>query len=314
MELPALGPNKRKLAGVLLRRLRDRFAPGGLLHFGQGKWYPGESLPRWALGCYWRRDGVAVWQDQGLIADDGWDYRHGDAEARRFSAGLAARLGVDPAHLIPGYEDAWYYLWRERQLPVNVDPLKSNLDDPEERAPPGPRLRAGSEQGRRLRPAAAPGGDGEASLGQRPLVPAPRGDVSDPRRFADGLPPAAGFVATGRRGGPAAVLPAGPRGAARPAAAAARSPAPVPIRMRPLGDPARPAVGERPGRRRRDPHQRCAWNRATAGCTSSCRRCASWRSTSTSSPPSKTRPPSWACRCWSKATRRRTTTASSSSS
>ncbi len=130
----ALGPKKRQLAGVLLRRLRDRFAPGALLHFGQGKWYPGEALPRWALGCYWRRDGVAVWQDQSLIAEDGEDYRHGEAEAQRFAAGLAARLGVDPEYLIPSYEDAWYHLWRERQLPVNVDPLKSNLDDPEERA------------------------------------------------------------------------------------------------------------------------------------------------------------------------------------
>ncbi len=129
----ALGPKKRELAGVLLRRLRDRFAPGGLLQFGQGKWYPGEQAA--AAGhvgcCYWRRDGVAVWQDQSLVAEDGWDYRHGDAEAQRFAAGLAARLNVDPDYLIPGYEDAWYYLWRGTPVcRLNVDPLEEqDLDD-----------------------------------------------------------------------------------------------------------------------------------------------------------------------------------------
>jgi uncharacterized protein (DUF2126 family)/transglutaminase-like putative cysteine protease len=129
----AQGTGKRKLAGVLLRRLRDRFAPGGLLHFGQGKWYPGESLPRWALGCYWRRDGAPVWQDPALTADDERDYGFGELEARRFAAELAARLGVSPEFLIPGYEDVWYHMWRERQLPVNVDPLKNRLDEAEER-------------------------------------------------------------------------------------------------------------------------------------------------------------------------------------
>ena len=129
----ALGAGKRKLAGGLLRRLHDRWAPGALLHFGQGKWYPGESLPRWALGCYWRRDGVPVWQNPALTADDERDYGFGAEEAKRFAQDLAGRLGVGPEYLLPGYEDVWYYLWRERQLPVNVDPLKSRLDEKEER-------------------------------------------------------------------------------------------------------------------------------------------------------------------------------------
>ena len=129
----ALGAGKRKRAGVLLRRLHERFAAGGLLHFGQGKWYPGESLPRWALGCYWRRDGVPVWRDPALIADDEHDYGFGESHAKRFAASLAARLGVDPEYLVPGYEDVWYYIWRERQLPTNVDPLSSKLDNAEER-------------------------------------------------------------------------------------------------------------------------------------------------------------------------------------
>jgi uncharacterized protein (DUF2126 family)/transglutaminase-like putative cysteine protease len=129
----AHGPMKRQRAGELLRRLRDRFAPGGLLHFGQGKWYPGESLPRWALGCYWRRDGVPVWENPLLVAEEGRDYRYGPSAAQDFITALAEHLGVESSFALPGFEDVWYYLWKERQLPINVDPLKSRLDDPEER-------------------------------------------------------------------------------------------------------------------------------------------------------------------------------------
>ncbi len=129
----ALGPTKRQLAGDLLRRLHQAFAPGGLLHFGQGKWYPGESLPRWAFGCHWRRDGEPIWHQPELIADERRHYGHGSVEARRFISTLASRLSVPDEFCNPGYEDAWYYLWRERKLPVNVDPLANNLDDPEER-------------------------------------------------------------------------------------------------------------------------------------------------------------------------------------
>ena len=132
--LTALGPRKRGLAGILIKRLKQQFAPGGLLHFGQGKWYPGESLPRWSLGCWWRRDGLPIWKDDSLVADETVDYGHGEAQARRFIMALADLLGVDPQHAIPAYEDVWHYLWRERRLPVNVDPLKSELKDEEERA------------------------------------------------------------------------------------------------------------------------------------------------------------------------------------
>jgi len=129
----ALGTAKRRLASDLLRRLQQRFALGGVLHYGQGKWYPGEPLPRWALACFWRADGTAVWQDPGLFADETRQYGHTAKHAERFIRTLAQRLGVAADAAVPGYEDVYYYLWKERSLPVNVDPLKSNLDDSMER-------------------------------------------------------------------------------------------------------------------------------------------------------------------------------------
>ncbi len=130
----ALGPTKRRRAGILLRRLADRFASGALLHYGQGKWYPGESLPRWALSCHWRRDGEPIWRNRALLASDDDRGSATAAHADDFAAALAERLQVDPAFRVPAYEDVWYYLWRERRLPVNVDPLQSKLAEPEERA------------------------------------------------------------------------------------------------------------------------------------------------------------------------------------
>ncbi|WP_425399615.1 DUF2126 domain-containing protein [Aeoliella sp.] len=129
----AVGPNKKQLANNLLLKLRDRFAPYGLLHFGQGKWYPGESLPRWAMHCYWRKDGEPIWQNHAMLADVNVDYGHTVEDAEKFARALAERLEVNPEHAVHGYEDAMYYTWRERRLPANVDVHDSKLEEIEER-------------------------------------------------------------------------------------------------------------------------------------------------------------------------------------
>ena len=129
----ALGPTKRALADKLTRRLRERFAPGGLLHYGQGKWYPGESLPRWAFGLYWRRDGRPVWRDPALIAAEDGPRDAGIAEAEALMREIAARLDLGE-HVQPLYEDPVAWLGREAALPANVTWDDPKLPDPEARA------------------------------------------------------------------------------------------------------------------------------------------------------------------------------------
>ena len=130
----ALGPTKRLRAAELFHRLRHHYAPNGLVHFGQGKWYPGEQLPRWSLNCFWRKDGQPIWQQPSLYADEKRDYGASPALARQFLEALAAQLGITSDHLFPAYEDHFYYLWRERRLPANVTPDDPRLADPLERA------------------------------------------------------------------------------------------------------------------------------------------------------------------------------------
>jgi len=130
----ALGPTKRLLAADLFHRMRTKYAPQGLMHFGQGKWYPGEQLPRWSLNCFWRKDGEPIWNDPKWYANERMNYAADELKAKRFLIEVAQRLNLAGTHIFPAYEDVFYYLWRERRLPGNVDPFDSKLEDPLERA------------------------------------------------------------------------------------------------------------------------------------------------------------------------------------
>ncbi len=130
----AVGPTKRGKADVLIRKLREKFAPGGFLHYGQGKWYPGESLPRWTFSLYWRADGEPVWRDPALIAAEkgGANPSHKDAEV--LLKALAIELGIDAGMVDEAYEDPADWVLKEAKLPDNLDPSNSKLADPEERS------------------------------------------------------------------------------------------------------------------------------------------------------------------------------------
>jgi uncharacterized protein (DUF2126 family)/transglutaminase-like putative cysteine protease len=140
----ALSAKKWTLAEALAWRLRERFAPGGLLVYGQGKWYPGEPVPRWALGLHWRRDGKPVWRDPALIARESAAAAPATIEdAHAFAAALARELALDESDAIAAYEDPLPLLAIEGGLPVNVDPAKVALKDYDDRA----RLRRTLERG-----------------------------------------------------------------------------------------------------------------------------------------------------------------------
>ena len=200
----ALGPTKRGFATELVHRLRQKYGQGGFLHFGQGKWYPGEQLPRWALSICWRADGQPCWHDPSLFADERDTHRYTSADAQAFLSALTRRA------------------WASTQ--VRAAGLRGHLVLPVARTPAagqrGPvRCRAWTTNGARapaprhsrrawtaavgyLLPlrewewlARAPPGPAWIT---GPVVPARRPHVPDPRRFADGLPAAAGFTALGQ--------------------------------------------------------------------------------------------------------------------
>ena len=312
----ALGPTKRRLADDLIKRLKRRFTTGALLHYGQGKWYPGESLPRWSFACYWRKDGQPIWHNEALFADEAKNY--GFAERQRggvhLRAGRAPRLRqrVDHARvrgrLVLPVEGA--------PAAVNVDPLKSKLKDEEDRA----RLAKVFEQGldkivgyvlplqRQLAPASTPGWvsgpwflrrercyliPGDSPMGLRlPLDSLPWVSAGD-YPYVNQRDPFDEPTSRCRRAQKhlQILLPrmARARGVAGgESGVSPRRPPAIwpPRRLRPTSSASRAAAN----RRRGSSARRSASSRATGGCTSSCRRRARWRITWIASPPWKTPP------------------------
>ncbi|EIZ79752.1 transglutaminase domain-containing protein [Novosphingobium sp. Rr 2-17] len=136
----AVGPTKAAYADQLIRMLRHKFAPGSLLHHGQGKWYPGETLPRWGYSIYWRKDGVPIWRDDSLIAGEKPLEKGADPDpvpsidvsaAAAVLAAAAEGLGIDPEFVQPVYEDRGVWMLREDELPINDSPLDPHVEDEE---------------------------------------------------------------------------------------------------------------------------------------------------------------------------------------
>tara|TARA_R110000868_G_scaffold121034_3_gene321215 strand:- start:128867 stop:132196 length:3330 start_codon:yes stop_codon:yes gene_type:complete len=123
------GEHKRKLASALSLRLKDAFAKGGLLHHGQGKWYPGEPLPRWLIGIHWRKDGEAIWKEPKLLASFSEKYKFPKDITSIFLKSLSKKLGVAEDSIIPAFEDAFYFLWEEGRLPIDIDPQDYSKND-----------------------------------------------------------------------------------------------------------------------------------------------------------------------------------------
>ncbi len=126
-------PQKRKLSRNLLNRLQRTYAPQGLRYYGEGKWYPGEPLPRWSYDLIWRKDGKPIWHDQKWLGEPTGKGSVTPKLAKKFARTLARALAVDDECVRTAYEDKYYYLWYEGQLPKHIDTSKANLKDPLER-------------------------------------------------------------------------------------------------------------------------------------------------------------------------------------
>lgn len=129
----ALGAHKLERAYELLLRIKRAFAHRPALHYGQGKWYPGEQLPRWALTCAWLKNGHPLWSNQKLLDSPTSNAQFSADDAKKLVEAIAGQLDIDDELIRDAYEDVPYYLWKEGTLPDNVDVMDNRIEDKMER-------------------------------------------------------------------------------------------------------------------------------------------------------------------------------------
>jgi uncharacterized protein (DUF2126 family)/transglutaminase-like putative cysteine protease len=118
--IAADGPDKRERANALAAALASHFGEGGLIQRSQGKWYPGEPLPRWQIALIWRRDGEPLWGAPRLLADP-FDESQADPaatdKAQAFAAAVTKQFGLPQSQCLPCFEDPMVALTAEIQKP-----------------------------------------------------------------------------------------------------------------------------------------------------------------------------------------------------
>lgn len=127
------GPQKRILGAKLIQNLKKEFGPGGMIHLGQGKWYPGEPLPRWQYSAIWRKDGYPIWNNSDLLDLSQEKSNFNTDHAKDLANELTNYLNLSSEFIHPAFEDAFYFLWEKGKVPVNIDPTKLNDGDSLER-------------------------------------------------------------------------------------------------------------------------------------------------------------------------------------
>ncbi len=129
----ALGGQKKSMAVSLLLKLWNKIGAGGFIFHGQGKWYPGEPLPRWALSIFWRKDGINIWHHPTLLGNELEMYHKSGEDAQRFLQSLCQKLQLDISHIHQAYEDIVYYSWIEANQPIHAHPEEVDYEVSAER-------------------------------------------------------------------------------------------------------------------------------------------------------------------------------------